>query len=110
MSPLFLNSGCKSDTANSCFCFPSSVWFFGAGRRSNTECTGYRVLVVCFGFIVLPPIALRIDGGPWGPNRSYGDPMGDSMGSRSRLVAKCTEATLFESIFKLAKGDGAIGL
>ena len=38
------------------------------------------------------------------------EPYGDPMGSRARLVAKSSEAMLFEPIFKLAKGDGAIGL
>ena len=43
---------------------------------------------------------------PWVPMRTYGDPMG----SRARLVGKSSEVAIFESIFKLAKGDGAIGL
>ena len=42
--------------------------------------------------------------GAMGTKEGLWGPYGDSMGSRSRLVAKCSKAMFFESILKLAKG------
>ena len=54
-------------------------------------------------FTVLPPIALRIDGGH-GDQRGAMGTLWGFYGFSIALVAQCSKATLFESILKLAKG------
>ena len=64
MSPVFLNSGCKSDIVR--------VVFLVQGA----EATPSVQTVVCFGFHSFASDSVENRWGPWGPKRSYGDPMG----------------------------------